>query len=297
MRLERLQRLHEAGALTKDEFDREKASLLARSGFMLWVVAGALIVVIGAALAMLLSFPRTIGSSASPHTESVAARTVSVPSSAAAPTTTAGTTVRDRPMNEQMIAAFKVAFGRSPPATLKTNEDTRVFRPKRLIWIGDLAVLLSEGGNTSDCHSCAGALAIHYLAAAGERFDLKGAWPDLVMGAGWGSPPQWQISTKFTSYPAIIATGGFTAQGCTSGGMTITELRPERPVQSDLIRTTMSNDSGYGDPDQIEGHVSTIKKDQFFDIAYTGTRHFTERWIYKGDRFILESGQTKMPQC
>jgi hypothetical protein len=165
------------------------------------------------------------------------------------------------------------------------------------MWIGQRAVLLSEGTNTSDCHSCAGSLAIHYLAAQGRDFRLTGTWLDLVQGAGWGSPPQWNISTKLTSFPGIVDEGGFTAQGCTSGGLTITELRPERPVASGLIRTIMSNDSGYGDPDQIDGKITNVRKEKSFDVLYTGTRHFTERWIYRGDRFVLESGPTKMPQC
>jgi hypothetical protein len=295
VRLERLQRLRETGALTTEEFEREKAALLTQAAHIWWVAGIAAVIVTAVVLAIVLTRnipPRTA--------EPGANRTVvasSQPSPGASSTPAVEQDVRDQPLHEQMIAAFRAAFGRSPPAKVATNDATRIFRPKRLMWLGERAVLLSEGANTSECHACTGSLAIHYLVTTGQRFKMTGAWLDLVEGAGWGSPPQWQISTKLASYPAIVNEGGFTAQGCTSGGLTITELRPERPILSELIRTTMSNDSGFGDPDQIEGHITNVQRGHSFDVQYTGTRRFTERWVYRGGRFVLQDGPTKMPQC
>jgi hypothetical protein len=294
IRLERLQHLRETGALTDEEFEKEKSALLTQRRLVWWVAGGAVITTIAAA-AIMFGPQNTRPPTANPTRPK--SGTPDRTSSLAAAAPVVEKTIRDQPMREQMMAAFKTAFGQLPPTKVKTSDAVRVFRPTSLIWLGDRAILLSEGTNVSDCHACTGALAIHYLAAAGQQFRLTGSWLQLVQGAGWGSPPHWNISSKFTSNPAIVDEGGFTAQGCTSGGLMITELRPERPVQSGLIRTTMSNNSGFGEPDQIEGHVSNIQKNRSFDVQYTGTRHFTERWIYRGDRFVLKGGETKMPQC
>jgi hypothetical protein len=295
-RLERLQRLRASGALNEEEFESEKSGLLAQRRFHWWIAGGVLTAAIAATAAALFGF-QTTRLQTDAHTISPKAETSELPSSLAAPSSAGEKTIRDRPIREQMMAAFKTAFGRLPPAKVKTSDAVRIFRPTRLIWLADRAVLLSEGTNVSDCHACTGALAIHYLAAAGQQFSLTGSWPDLVQGAGWGSPPKWKISEKLASNPAIVDEGGFTAQGCTSGGLMITELRPERPVQSGLVRTIMSNDSGYGEADQIEGHIKNIQRGHSFDVAYTGTRNFTEHWLYRGDRFVLQGGPTKMPQC
>jgi hypothetical protein len=294
--LERLQRLREAGALSESEFESQKSALLAQRRLPWWIAGGALIAAIVVAVAAFMGFQSARLQTGAPVTNAkIRASAPPPPLVATAPATEK--TIRDRPIHEQMTAAFKTAFGQLPPAKMKTNDAVRVFRPTRLLWLGDRAVLLSEGTNVSDCHACTGSLAIHYLTADGLGFSLTGSWADLVQGAGWGGAPQWKISTEFTSNPAIVDEGGFTAQGCTSGGLMITELRPERPVQSGLVRTVMSNDSGYGEPEQMDGHIKNIRKDRSFDVMYTGTRNFTEHWLYRGDRFVLEGGPTKMPQC
>ena len=93
--------------------------------------------------------------------------------------------------------------------------------------------------------------------------------------------------------------GGYTAQGCTSGGATLTELRPDKPVQSGLVRTHFDNQSGFGELNgqTIKGTLGNIHKDTSFEVAYSGARSFTEKWVKNGEVYRLESRETKMPQC
>ncbi|HEY9553065.1 hypothetical protein [Allosphingosinicella sp.] len=203
-------------------------------------------------------------------------------------------------MSEQRALAFATAFGGEGSPVVEVEGERLRYSPGRLVWIGDRAVLLSPGENLDKCHACTGALAIHYLEPAEEGFRVTGTWPALVQGSGYGEPPSdWSLSGEFAEYPAVVEEGGYTAQGCTSGGVTLTELRPERPVQSGLIRTIYSNQSGFGANNgaEIDGEIVNINKGVSFDVTYSGSRAFTETWVRRGDTFQLRGGETRMPQC
>lgn len=206
--------------------------------------------------------------------------------------------VQTLPIEEQRSLAFRAAFAENP--VLDVEDGQLRYTPARLEWIGDRAVLLSLGKNLDECHACTGALAVHYLEPAGDGFRVTGAWPTLIRGSGYGAPPsEWNLSDKFAQYPVVLVEGGYTAQGCTSGGITLTELRPDEPVQSTLIRTIYSNQSGFGADNgaEIEGEIANIDKGASFDVVYSGSRDFTETWIRRGDSFELRGGETRMPIC
>lgn len=205
--------------------------------------------------------------------------------------------VQALPIEEQRALAFEAAF--AEPEVLVGDERLR-YSPGDLVWVGDRAVLISPGENLDECHACTGALAIHYLEPAGDSFRVTGSWPALVKGAGYGKPPSdWRVTDQFAEYPVLIEEGGYTAQGCTSGGITLTELRPERPVRSARIPTIYSNQSGFGADNgaEIEGEIANIDKGASFDVVYSGSRDFTETWIRRGDSFELRGGETRMPIC
>ncbi|MFC7498953.1 hypothetical protein ACFQRC_06935 [Enterovirga sp. GCM10030262] len=207
--------------------------------------------------------------------------------------------MRSLPMGEQRARAFQAAFSGEGSPVVEVDDQRLRYSPGRLVWIGDRAVLLSPGKNLDKCHACAGALAIHYLEPSGDGFRVTGSWPALVQGSGYGDPPSdWSLSDRFAEYPVLIEEGGYTAQGCTSGGVTLTELKPERPVQSALIRTIYSNQSGFGADNgtEIDGEIVNIQKGVSFDVAYSGSRAFTETWVRWGDTFEPR-GETRMPQC
>ena len=208
--------------------------------------------------------------------------------------------VQALPMQEQRSFAFQAAFEGEENPVVEIDDSRLRYSPGRLVWIGDRAVLLSPGENLDKCHACAGALAIHYLEPTGEGFRVIGSWPALIQGSGYGEPPSdWSLSDRFAEYPVLVEEGGYTAQGCTSGGVTLTELKPERPVQSALIRTIYSNQSGFGADSgaEIDGEIVNIQKGVSFDVAYSGSRDFTESWVRRGETWQLRAGETRMPAC
>jgi hypothetical protein len=330
--LERLQRLRDAGVLTDDEFQREKQRVLgggagpARAGAPLPAADGQgapepgsdveaderrkrtiLYVVIGlfglaVAIGLGIWLGRGVSGGESAPEANVAMAPAALPednmivAAAAAPTD-----IRTLPMPEQLSRAFAAAFGTADKATLQVGGRTITYKPGRLIWLADRAVLISPGTASDDCHACAGTLAVHYLKAAGDGFQVSGAWPDAVPGAGGGAPPKWKLASEFTSAPAIYEEGGYTGQGCTSASASITELAPAGPVRSGPIRIVYSMDGDTVDADspggEIKGTIANVRKDVAFDVNYSGEQPFTEHWIRNGARFVLESGETRMPQC
>lgn len=316
--LERLQRLRESGALTDEEFQAEKRRLLGhdmapaservteveteapRSRTPLYVLLGAGGIAIAVGLGLLLG--RTAGGS---HDEGI----VNLPAPAEAPVDTSllnaappqAQDVRSLPKGEQLGRAFAAAFGGAQgQATAAAHGQNVVYKPKDLFWIGDRAVLISAGPSTEDCHACAGALAVHYLRAVGDKFEVTGAWPDAATGAGWGAAPKWKITNLFTSFPAIYEEGAGGGQGYTCASANLIELAPAGPVTSGPIRLHYDNDGAVTDNQakvSIDGKIVNLKKDVSFDIAYTGSQSFTESWVKRGGRFVLQGEPNKALEC
>lgn len=141
------------------------------------------------------------------------------------------------------------------------------------------------------CHACSGAIGVYYLQEAAGKIAVTGRWPEAVDGSGWGAAPEWQLTNKFTSYPAIYATGGGGGQGITVAGFTISELRPNKPVTSPVIRTSFSNSGALSDNDEraicdVNGVVANVHKDRSFDVIVTGSISARDRYEKKGERFV-----------
>lgn len=217
-----------------------------------------------------------------------------------APTPSASPTaagVRALPEAEQLKLAFRATYGKDGAAQVQ-EDDAGVInvKPGQLLWIGDIAVLLSPGANESDCHACSGALAIAYLKPQGDGFAVTGKWPTLVRGSGWGAEPEWRVTGEFTDNPAIYVESGDTAQGYSCGGATITELKPEGPVQSEWVGLSASNEGAVdettgktfgGEPlSNLEGKIVDIVKGKSFAVQASGTAKFVERYAYRDGKFV-----------
>lgn len=317
--LERLQRLRESGALTDEEFQVEKRRLLAhgaapareyvtevavenrpRSRTPLYVALGVGGVAMAIAVGLLLG--RTAGGDQSGIVN------LSVPASGEEASDTnllqapppPPQDVRSLPKAEQLGRAFAAVFHAQGQAKGEVNGQTVVYRPGTIQWIGDTAVLISPAKATDDCHACAGTLAVHYLKAAGDKFQVTGAWPDVVAGAGWGAAPKWKITSAFTSNPAIYEEGTGGGQGYVCATATLIELAASGPVKSGPIPLHYDNEGAVTDPQertQLDGKFLNVKKGVSFDLAVTGTRTFTETWLKHGDRFEPQGEQSKALQC
>lgn len=209
--------------------------------------------------------------------------------------------VRSLPPAEQMRLAFATAFGSPASATRTIDDETLTYTPAALEWIGDRAALLSFGKNAQDCHACFGTIGVHYLTPKGERFEVSGAWPTQIGGAAWGEATGGlSVSRKFSTHPVVMSEYGDMHQGCSSGGISLTELRPEGPSDWGHVRTGFSNANPYSEGDRIKkvsGDITDIQKNRSFKVVYKGDDGFTETYVRRGSKFVLTAKETRMPVC
>lgn len=316
--LERLQRLRESGALTDEEFQAEKRRLLApeaepvrahrteiaveerpRSRTPLYLALGA------AGLAIAVAAGLLIGRAARNDDSGIVNLSASAPAENVADMNLVQgpppvQDVRALTKQEQLGRAFAAAFGNPLEAKADVNGQAVVYRPGTIRWIGDRAVLISPAKAVEDCHACAGTLAVHYLKASGDKFEVTGAWLDVVSGAGWGAAPKWKISDAFTNFPAIYEEGTGGGQGYVCTTATLIELAPSGPVKSGPIPLHYDNEGAVTDPQAktvLDGKFVNVKKGLSFDLAVTGSQIFTETWLKRGDRFEPQGEQSKALQC
>jgi len=209
--------------------------------------------------------------------------------------------VRSLSPAEQLRLAFATVFGNAASAIRTIDGKTLTYTPAALEWIDDKAVLLSFGQNALDCHACFGTIGIHYLTPKGDRFEVSGAWPTQIGGAAWGAPTNdMSISRNFSSYPVVMSEFGDMNQGCSYGGVSLTELRPEEPSRWGSVRTGFSNANPYSEGDRIKnvsGEITDIQKDRSFKVVYKGDDSFTETYVRRGSKFVLTAKETRMPVC
>ena len=311
--LERLQRLRESGALSEDEFEREKAALFAppreavtvaapgRGGVPGWALAaGAAAILLIAVAAALLMRRGGEREASDVNVAASAPQPQNVQANAVEPAPPSG--IRTRPAAEQLRAAFRTAFGSDRSAS-RTSEGARItYTPGGLRWIGPRAVLVSAGRSDQDCHACSGAIAVHYLEADGDGFRVTGEWLDAGGGAGWGQPPEWRFSTALSDQPMLETSSGGMWQGCSIAGTAFYEFAPGGPREVASVRTHYSNEGAIvpesGEAAQsIEGVIRNVVKGRSFDVVYTGTERFTERYVRRGGRYGIASGESRMPGC
>lgn len=317
--LERLQRLRESGALTDEEFQAEKRRLLehdaspvtervtevdvdspGRSRTWLYVLLGV------AGLAIAVAIGLLIGRGARSDDGGIVNLSSSAPAENGAemnmlqpppPPQDVRTLTKQQQLGLAFAAAFGGARGQAPG---QVDGQSVVYRPGTIVWIGDRAVLISPAKATDDCHACAGTLAVHYLKANGDKFEVTGAWPDVVSGAGWGAAPKWKLSDAFTTYPAIYEEGTGGGQGYVCTSATLIELTPGGPVKSGPIPLHYDNEGAVTDDQakrSIDGKFVNIRKGASFDVAYSGSETLTETWAKRGDAFVVDGGKSKVTQC
>ncbi|MGV3578157.1 hypothetical protein [Brevundimonas sp.] len=196
------------------------------------------------------------------------------------------------PAANDEAAAFQAAWGSAAPVTYrapdaKPDDEAMTYAKGTLVPLGgDRFALVSEGQG-GDGHVSAGALAIHYLNRTPGGFTRIGAWPDIVSGGTFGSPPQWLIRTDLTPAPALVTEAGGTWQGYSCSWSDVVELTPQRPVvRADGIPVGY-DDSGAKETgaEDMEGALTPDIKGQSFSVRYTGDRTDVVRYALSGDRY------------
>ncbi|MBN8501451.1 MAG: SHOCT domain-containing protein [Sphingomonadales bacterium] len=323
--IERLHRLKEAGALSEAEFAEQKAKLLAHADappiaapspqpvepvytplpeYESGPKAGRnLVPYIGwgaGALAVALGLGWMLSGDGAPAPQPLA----SASEADAAVATEAFAKLRDLPEAEQLRLASLAALGFTGTRKSKDGEQVVITKPLRVLNLPFATVLLTSTERPDDCHGCAGFVGVYYLKEQNGAFKVTGKWPEAVSGWAWGMVPDWKISTAYTSNPAIVAEGAFTAQGYTCTGMNIVELTPKGPVESDVIHLSMNNGGAVdpetgltmgGDPARdVTGKIVNVRKGKSLQVQISGDENFTESYEMKGGKFVRTSGETKL---
>jgi hypothetical protein len=314
--LERLQRLRESGALSEEEFAAEKAALLGQSGAVPapppedgvereraivaprrrpeWLIPAALL----GALALFAAVAWLALRGGGGETADLSQLNVAAPAAALPPEENKAEpapvpTIRDRPEPEQLAAAFRAAFGSR--TTRQIEEADISFRPGRLLWVGDHAMLVSNGSNAEECHACAGMVAVHRLAPAADGFRVEGEWLSVATD-DYGRPPDWRITDELTGRPALRVENGGGNQGIFCDFVTWYDLAGARPAEIARVQTGYSNEGEEGGF-ELQGRIANVRPGRSFDVVYTGYESFTETYRLRGGRFELEVAESRVPSC
>jgi hypothetical protein len=203
------------------------------------------------------------------------------------------------PKLSDLDSAFAAAFGSPAPAirivTRDGDEVTLRYRPVKLIDLGGRTALVSEA-RTDGCHSCSGALAVHYLTRGPSGFAVAGAWPEIVDGGSFGEPPSFLLRDDLFSGPALVASSGGTWQGCTVAYADVLELTADRPVLRAKRVLMIYADENLADGD-IEGTLRPEVKDRAFAVDYSGPHARSVEYRSTGEVFEPAPGGRGLPSC
>jgi hypothetical protein len=199
------------------------------------------------------------------------------------------------PLPKRLADAFEAATGRRDGFNGTDENNYAVWTgPLKLVDLPFGPVLLVERDLAAG-HAQTGSIGVYYLRESARRFEVTGRWPKAVEGWDWGDPPStWELTDRFTAYPAIYATGDYMGQGIILQGATLTELRPDGPATSDLIGTSYDDD-GSRFPESkpscvVKGRIANIRRDRSFDVVVTGSVNAVDRYVKRNGRFVARRG-------
>ena len=200
--------------------------------------------------------------------------------------------------------AFRLAFGKPAPAARTVargepgNEETLTYTPAKLVPVGDVMALVSTATNSSDCHACSGALAIHYFKREGSGWALAGSWPEILGGNGFGAPPEWRIRTDLGRPAYLVSETGWSGQGYTCASTDLVELTPQAPlVQATAIPMHYDN-AGVGTIPvvNIDGKLDR-GPDGKLRVTFTGSKTGFVDYELVGGKFTRVSPADLINDC
>ena len=205
--------------------------------------------------------------------------------------------------SKQLAAAFNAAFGKGESVTLKKQgqlkEDVK-YTPGDLYQAPFGPVLLSPGEVVKAAHVNSGKLAIVYLKPSAKGFEVVKKFVPAAETGSFGKIVDWSVSKSFGEHPVVSVNGAGNWQGRACSTTTLVELTPEGPRQLVTVPLTYDDSqAGNGKPTQITGTIDNIQPGRSFEVAYFGfgSKDFKERYVRKGDTYVLASGKSKMQTC
>jgi hypothetical protein len=204
----------------------------------------------------------------------------------------------------QLSSAFRAAFGKSNSVVLKRQgqmEETVKYTPGALVQAPFGPVLISPGKVLEPAHASSGKVAAIYLKRTQHGFAVRKRFVPATESGSFGTIEDWKVSRAYGPLPVVEVSGGGTWQGYTCSVTTLLELAPDKPRE--LVTVALYyDDSGTiaqgGKPTTIVGRIGHIVPGRSFDVVYTGPRHFTERYVRRGNAYVLpRHAETRMPLC
>jgi hypothetical protein len=202
-------------------------------------------------------------------------------------------------------AAFHAAFGKGDSVLLKKQgqlKETIKYTPGELVQAPFGPVLLSPGEVQDASHVNSGKLAIVYLKRSEKGFEVLRKFVPAAEVGSFGKIVDWSVSKSFGDYPVVTLNGAGNWQGYKCSSTTLVELRPDGPRQlATLPMTYDDSEAAAGKkPTQITGSIDNIQPGKSFEISYFGfgSKDFKDRYVRKGDAYVLASGgKSKMQTC
>lgn len=208
--------------------------------------------------------------------------------------------MRKRPEQEQLVFAFRAAFGADGFAEFGSGYEVYEYRPVALHWMGNTAILLAEGARPNACHSCPGKLSISYLSPRYESFAIATTWYDLVAGGEFGSPPRWTIRDDLSSLPVIETQGHYIGQGYLTTHAELVELRSDAPRVVAQLLLGCSNEGAAEYDEDVRTAMGTIvpaARNRSFLVRYEGTDAREIRYQRAGEVYQKAEGSPPDPDC
>jgi len=202
-------------------------------------------------------------------------------------------------------AAFHAAFGKGDSVLLKKQgqlKETIKYTPGELVQAPFGPVLLSPGEVQDASHVNSGKLAIVYLKRSEKGFEVLRKFVPAAEAGSFGKIVDWSVSRSFGDYPVVTLNGAGNWQGYKCSSTTLVELRPEGPRQLATLPMTYDDSEAAAGKKatQITGSIDNIQPGKSFEISYFGfgSKDFKDRYVRKGDAYVLASGgKSKMQTC
>jgi|SRR5947209_11075269 hypothetical protein len=205
--------------------------------------------------------------------------------------------------DKQLASAFRAAFGKGDSVLLKKqgplNENVK-YSPGELVNAPFGPVLLAPGEVVDASHVNSGKLAIIYLKPTAKAFDVTGRFVPATETGSFGKIVDWSVNSSFGSLPVVTVNGAGNWQGYACSTATLVELAPDGPKPLVTLPMTYDNGGAVGATKklvQINGRIDNISPGKSFDVVYFGTKSFTERYVRRGDTYVLASNRSRMQMC
>ena len=318
IQIERLFRLRESGGLTQTEYEAEKAKLFALNGqptdeaSSLKSVEGPVLecpietrnldqartrrwvsmTIVTALGAMVLGGAIATGMwvRKDRQTQAAAEGSSDNPVTTVTPTTQPLPIVKAKSPAMRLSDAFAAATGHRHSFDEEVDGNKFTNTPIKIIDLSFGPVLLTNREIKDGCDGCRGYIGVYYLRENGQRTTVTGSYPKAVEGlAGGAVPNDWHLTERFTTFPAIYSIGSYSVEGITLDNASITELRPEGAITSDIIPISFSNEGEVDDDHplcEIKGRITNVVKDQSFDVPVSGSIAGLNHYDKRAGRFV-----------